>query len=388
MILFPKKLEQQLNERKENDLLRSLPGQENLVDFASNDYLGFAQDETLYAHTFQRLLNEGISRNGASGSRLISGNHKLYTELEAHLAHFHDIEDALVFTSGYNANLGFFAAVPQRNDVVFYDQMIHASIRDGIALGHAKSYKFRHNDLENLQEGVQRVLNSSQEGISDTRIYVVTESVFSMEGDSPDLTALAKYCLENGYYLVVDEAHALGVFGSKGMGLVQELGLEKKVFARIITFGKALGCHGAAVLGSAVLKQFLLNFARSFMYTTGLPPHTLATLQSGYAYLESTEGKDRQRRLKRNITYFKQRLGKLDLAPLFTPSDSAIQACVIPGNSRAQSISKKLAEDGFNVKAIRSPSVPKGYERLRFCVHSFNTKEEIGYVLQLLKNSL
>lgn len=384
---FPKKLRQKLQERKENNAIRSLPSSNNLVDFSSNDYLGFANNETIYANSFQLSLKKGISQNGATGSRLLSGNHDLYNELEDHLAEFHKAESALVFNSGYDANIGFFGSVPQRGDVVFYDEYIHASIRDGIKMGNAKSYKFKHNNLDDLRLGIERSRNAFQ-AEETVDMYLVTESVFSMDGDSPDLKKLAELSTKEGLHLVVDEAHAVGVFGKKGAGMVQELGLEKQLFARIITFGKALGCHGAAILCDEELKKFLVNFARSFVYTTGLPPHSLTTIVSAYAYLSESDEEEQPKLLQENISFFKKKLTSLKIENHFIESDSAIHCCLISGNDKVKSISKKLFEEGFNVKAILSPTVPEGQERLRFCLHSFNTKEDIGWVLQLLKKYL
>lgn len=385
MLDLPKKLQQKLLARVETNALRTLPTTKNQIDFSSNDYLGFGTNEEIYASTFQYLLGKGISHNGATGSRLISGNHSLYSDLERFLSAFHQVERALVFNSGYDANIGIFSALPQRGDLVLYDELIHASIRDGIQMGHAKSYKYDHNDLEHLKAVIARHQSSLDK---EANIYIVTESVFSMDGDSPNLVALAAYCSAEGFYLIVDEAHAIGIFGKKGTGLVQELTIQEQVFARVVTFGKGLGSHGAAVLGSNALIDYLLNFARSFVYTTGLPPHTVATVFSAYAYLGINKGQEQQLVLKENIAYFKSKLEKLGLEPNFIPSRSAIQSCLISGNDRVKSIAKRLSDDGFDVKAILSPTVPEGHERLRFCLHSFNTKEEIGFVLQLLKNHL
>lgn len=387
MATFPKKLNQKLKEREVNNALRCLPKSENLIDFSSNDYLAFANNETIYANTFQLLLNQGTSQNGAMGSRLLSGNHSLYVELETQLKKFHKSKSALTFNSGYDANIGFFSAVPQRGDVVFYDEFIHASIRDGIKMGNANSYKFKHNNLADLKQGVARSRNAMK-GDSNSEIYIVTESVFSMDGDSPDLKEFAKFCTEEGLYLIVDEAHSVGIFEKNGAGLVQELGIEKQVFARIVTFGKALGSHGAAILGDEQLIQFLVNFARSFIYTTALSPHAIATIIAAYNYLNTAEGVAQNKLLQENIAFFKKKLGSLKIEKHFIESDSAIHCCVVAGNSIVKSISKKLSVEGFNVKAIVSPTVPEGEERLRFCLHSFNTKEEIGWVLQLLKTYL
>jgi len=378
MVIFPKKLQEKLQKRHENDSFRELPSVNKLIDFSSNDYLGFAKNEAIYADTFQRLLKKELSENGATGSRLISGNHPYYKEIESFLVQKFIYPAALVFNSGYDANVGFFSVVPQRNDIIFYDELVHASIRDGLKLGNAKSYKFKHNDLEDLASKCKSVA-------TDTDIYVVTESVFSMDGDQPDLKSLASFCKKQGYYLVVDEAHAVGVCGENAVGLVQELGLEKEVFAQIITFGKAFGGHGAAVLGSNDLRDYLLNFAHSFIYTTGLPPHTLATILSSLEYLNSSNGKEENQKLQKNITIFKSKVASLKLESFFIESTSAIQACLVSNVNDVKVISKKLRLDGFDVKAILSPTVAEGKERLRFCIHSYNTPEEIGWVLQLLK---
>ena len=181
-------------------------------------------------------------------------------------------------------------------------------------------------------------------------------------------------------HLIVDEAHAVGLFG-KGKGMIQELGLEHQVFARLVTFGKALGCHGAAILGNTELTQYLINFARSFIYTTALPPHALATIQYTYQELSQTQNIER---LQHNIQFFNSEMKTQHLQDDFIQSDSAIHCCIISGNTKVKSIANKLNESGFDVKPILSPTVPKGQERLRFCLHSYNSEEEIIEVLILL----
>jgi 8-amino-7-oxononanoate synthase len=204
-----------------------------------------------------------------------------------------------------------------------------------------------------------------------------------MDGDSPNLKSFSNFSLEHNFFLIVDEAHATGVFGQKGEGLVQELGLEDAVFARIVTFGKGMGCHGAAILGSNILKDYLINFCRSFIFTTALPPHAVATILSAYRNLANIDLYHLQR-LKSNIEYFKDQLKLQDLEMLFIASNSAIQSCIIPGNTEVKSVAKKLQKNGFSIKPILAPTVPKGKERLRFCLHSFNSEEEIQKVLKSL----
>ena len=378
---FPKKLSEKINQRKENQSLRKLPLSNNLIDFSSNDYLGFAKSETIFNQTHQLLKERNLKINGATGSRLLSGNHQLYKETENFIATFHEAETALIFNSGYDANIGFFGSVPQRNDVILYDELCHASIRDGIVMSNAKSYKFNHNDFEDLEKRLAISQTERNRGVF-YEIYIVTESVFSMDGDTPNTEELVQLSQKYNCYLVVDEAHALGVFGENGQGLVQEFGVQDKIFARIVTFGKGLGCHGAAILGSPDLKEYLVNFARSFIYTTGLSPHAVATILTAYQALqsESTE----VLKLRENTIYFNQEKQLLGLKPLFVRSKSAIQSAIIPGNAKVKDIAKQLQEKGFDVKAILSPTVPEGQERLRICLHSYNSKEEISGVLKEL----
>ncbi|MCF8322655.1 MAG: pyridoxal phosphate-dependent aminotransferase family protein [Flavobacterium sp.] len=375
---FPEKLSEKLENRLQNNALRKLPLHNNLIDFASNDYIGFSKNEVIFEKTHQYLIENNSIKNGATGSRLLSGNHPIYQEAEEFISQFHQAETALIFNSGYDANVGFFSSVPQKNDLILYDELCHASIRDGIQLSNAKAYKFKHNDFEDLE---QKIKNSELK-IKNYQIYIVTESVFSMDGDCPNLEELVALSEKHGCYLVVDEAHALGVFGNNGEGLVQLLGLQNHIFARILTFGKGLGCHGAAIVGSQKLKEYLVNFARSFIYTTGLSPHSVATILVAYKHLQLE--KQTMERLRENIIHFNQEKNISGLKPMFVRSKSAIQSAIIPGNQNVKSIANQLQERGFDLKAILSPTVPEGQERLRFCLHSFNSKEEILEVLQLL----
>ncbi|MCD0476462.1 pyridoxal phosphate-dependent aminotransferase family protein [Flavobacterium sp. EDS] len=373
---LPENLLQKLVVRKQNNALRQLPDVNASIDFTSNDYIGFSKSGVIFNKTHHYLLDTNNVQNGATGSRLISGNHSLYKIAETFVAQFHESESALIFNSGYDANVGFFSAIPQRNDVILYDELSHASIRDGILMSNAKTYKFNHNDFEDLERLIVKYQNSI--------IYIVTESVFSMDGDCPNLEELVLLSEKYNCYLVVDEAHALGVFGAKGEGLLQFLGLHNRVFARIMTFGKGLGCHGAAVLGTKELKEYLVNFARSFIYTTGLSPHSVATIFIAYQQLDIE--KETIEILRQNIVYFNQQKKLLGLQPMFVRSKSTIQSAIIPGNKNVKTVAQKLQEKGFDVKAILSPTVPEGQERLRFCIHSYNSEEEINQALELLRD--
>lgn len=372
-----KRIEQRMQDRSFRDLGNTL----KLTDFSSNDYLGFASSEDLFTKTHQILTEKKLLKNGATGSRLLSGNHELFKPAEVLIAAFHQTEAALIFNSGYDANIGFFSCVPQKDDLILYDELAHASIRDGIKMSNAKAYKFIHNDLEDLRNKILR----KKEEFNSAEIYIVTESVFSMDGDFPDLVALSTLAEEYNCYFIVDEAHAIGVFGEKGQGLVQELEIQDKIFARIITFGKSLGCHGAAILGSEQLKDYLINFSRSFIYTTALPPHSVACIMEAYKSLEASDNSNSEVvKLQKNIRFFQEEILKYRLNPYFIKSVSAIHCFIIPGNDAVKKLALKIQAEGFDVKPIRSPTVPKGKERLRICLHSFNTREDIQSLVKLL----
>lgn len=381
---LPQNLAAKLQTRKQNNAVRQLPSNNNLVDFASNDYIGLSKSKAVFDATHRFLTDNKIQQNGATGSRLLSGNHDLYAITEQFIAQFHQSESALIFNSGYDANVGFFGCVPQKNDFILYDELCHASIRDGILMGYAKSYKFKHNDGADLERLIALCQEKTNEKNNLSEIYIVTESVFSMDGDTPNLTELVAISEKYNCLLVIDEAHALGVFSKNGAGLMQELNLTNGVFARIVTFGKGLGCHGAAILGSQDLKDYLVNFARSFIYTTGLSPHSVATILMAYQHLETDS--DGIQKLQHNILYFNQQKNLLSLKPLFVRSKSAIQSAIVPGNDKVKTIATQLQKNGFDVKAILAPTVPNGQERLRFCLHSYNSEKEISEVLQLLGN--
>lgn len=374
---FPKKLQARLDARHRDGNLRQLPALSGRIDFTSNDYLGLAR---------LPRPSSGPEFRGSTGSRLLSGNHPLYGQAEARVATFHGAGAALIYNSGYDANLGLLSAVLQRTDYVFYDSGVHASIRDGITLGHARGYRYGHNSLESLQETVGKVLGANRP--ADAEVYVVTESVFSMEGDGPDLQPLAAYCRENGFRLILDEAHAVGVLGPDGRGAAAALGLEGELFARVVTFGKALGCHGAAVLCSPQLKAYLVNFSRSLIYTTALPPHSLEAILEAYDLLEGPEGVRAMEVLRSRLDCFENEVRKAGLEHRFNTARGAIFSCRTGGNQPTRALAAALQEAGYEVRPILSPTVPEGHECLRFCVHSYNSPEEIHDVLSILGRKL
>ncbi|KQC01014.1 8-amino-7-oxononanoate synthase [Pedobacter sp. Hv1] len=362
-------LQDKLKERTTKGLLRKLTSTNLPFDFCSNDYLGFAKSPLLKQAI--EAQNKTYLQNGSGGSRLLSGNHPYTEETEQFVANFHQATAGLIFNSGYDANIGLLSAVPQRGDTIITDELIHASLIDGARLSHAERYKFRHNDLADLE---QKLKNAK--GI----IYVVVESVYSMDGDTAPLKEIIQLCQQYKAHLIVDEAHATGVFGEKGQGLAVQLGLEKDIFARIVTFGKAIGTHGAIILGSNELRNYLINFARSFIYTTAAPIHNIIAINCAYQMLMEH---DYISQITQKIALYNE-LIKGSHLPIIQ-SSSAIQTILCSGNANARKVSTDLQDKGFDVKAILSPTVAEGKERLRICLHIYNSDEEIKDLVTHLK---
>ena len=353
------KLQDKLNKRIEEGTLRSLSLFQGYVDFYSNDYLGFSKWKSPVK----------VLSYGSTGSRLISGTSLEALNSEIYLAEYFDSKAALIFNSGYDANLGFFSSIPQRGDLVLYDEFIHASIRDGVRLSFANSKSFKHNGLNDLE------LKLSQfEGVK----YVVVESLYSMDGDIAPLIQIAELCEKYKAYLIVDEAHSGGVFGEKGKGLVNQLNIQTKIFARLITFGKAFGSHGACILTNQNVKDYLINFSRPFIYTTALPPDSYDRIVS---VLQNALIEEEQIKLYDVIAYFRS---KINVKNCISDEKSPIQLIKIGDVIKTKEIAKKIQSLNLAVKPIFSPTVPVGSEGIRICLHSFNTINEIDKLIQVL----
>lgn len=362
-------IQAKLDERRSNGTYRQLKPEGNLVDFCSNDYLGFARSPVL-----KKLIDEEIKANepilnGSTGSRLLSGNLSYTENLEKEIAAYHKSEAGLIYNSGYDANVGFFSSLPQRGDTIILDELAHASIIDGARLSLANRYSFRHNDLESLERKLKAAKGN---------IYVAIESVYSMDGDTSPIKEILALCKNYNAQLIVDEAHAVGLYNN---GLVCQLDLQDEIFARVVTFGKALGCHGAIVLGSNLLRNYLINFSRSFIYTTAASFHQMASTRMAYKLLSSAH--DEVEQLKNNIDLFKQKIKVINTNNLIT-SSSAIQCLVVGSNEKAKQIASKIQEAGLDVRPILNPTVPKGTERLRICLHSYNTEKEIALLADII----
>jgi 8-amino-7-oxononanoate synthase len=363
-------LNDRLQQRKEDLTIRNLSTSFPSVDFCSNDYLGLAKSSQLKSSVEKALNNLPEYRNGSGGSRLLSGNNTYIEETEQFIADFHLAESGLIFNSGYDANVGLLSCIPQRGDTIITDELIHASIIDGCRLSHANRYKFIHNDLKDLEEKLK---------ISKGNIFVVVESIYSMDGDAAPLQDISSLCEAYHANLIVDEAHATGVFGNLGEGLVHKLNLQNKVFARIVTFGKAIGVHGAIVLGSKILRHYLINFARSFIYTTAAPIHNLVAVRCAYQFLKHSQILE----LHSKISLFKQQIKLHEISAL--KSDSAIQGILFSSNEITKKAAQQLQLNGFDVRAILSPTVAPGKERLRICLHTYNSDQEITSLIDQLK---
>lgn len=360
-----------LHKREEQNALRKLAANNHLVDFCSNDYLGFARSRELLDLTEKELASVTAKKElpnliGSTGSRLLAGNSVYAEELEKRIAAFHNADAGLIYNSGYDANIGLFSSIGQKNTTIIYDELIHASVHDGIRMSHTTAFMFRHNDTVHLEERLK---------VAQGLVYVAVESIYSMDGDTAPLRKIAALCRKYNANLVVDEAHATGITINKGRGVVQQQQLEKDVFARIHTFGKALGCHGAVILGSTLLRNYLINFSRAFIYTTALPLKSLAAISQAYLLLEKSN--DTIQQLHSAIAHFKSRLSETVKEHLIE-SNSAIQCIIVSGNDTVKKLALALQQGGFDVRPILSPTIPKGKERLRICIHACNTHHEIN----------
>ena len=363
---FDQYLQQKLEEKKSIGTLRTLVYANDKIDFSSNDYFGFAQSAVL------NLLDKNNLPSGATGSRSITGNSALAEETEQLIATFHNREAALIFNTGYMANVGLFSCIAGKGDTFIADEYIHASMIDGMRLSYANRLRFKHNDMADLEKKLQAATGKK---------IVAIESIYSMDGDEAPVEKIVQICKQYDALLMVDEAHATGYFGDKGDGLVCKYKLENDVYACIHTFGKAVGLHGAAITGSHVLRNYLLNQARSFIYATALPPHIYLQIQKAYQLLPAAD----RTALNELIDYFRKAIGSIHNIS-FIDSHSPIQGIMVGDNFKTKALANYLFDKGFFVRPILSPTVPVGKERIRICLHSFNTKEQIDYLLTNVTN--
>lgn len=398
-----------LDSRKEKGSLRELKifrcmndemaGSSNVIDFSSNDYLGLAQSkcqqqkvEDIYKSLPHRYL-------GSTGSRLLTGDGKYAQDLETRLAKWHKRPSGLLCNSGYDANLSVISCL-SLNSAVIMDELCHNSIQMGLRLSRGYTLrKFRHSNLQDLE----KILSAEKSKGSTKPAIVVVESVYSMDGDAAPLKEILDMALAYRACVVVDEAHGLGVFGDNGLGLLEEYELEKHpaLLCSIHTFGKAAGCHGAVVCGSLSMKEFLLNYGRPIVYSTSLPLHSLVAIACSYESMTGTTGRQLRRNSRDRVQLFRQLFHEKIVRPYsvsgsslpirLVDSISPINAVIIPGNTACVQFCHKLWKKSnwsIYLYPIRSPTVPKGQERVRIIIHSHNTEDQVIYLISLIKSTL
>jgi 8-amino-7-oxononanoate synthase len=355
-------LSERLNERKTQHFHRHLQMPGDQIDFCSNDYLGIIRNRLL------RNRPTGL-HTGSGGTRLLSGNYRLIEEVEERIAAFHNASAAVIFSSGYDANIGVLASVPKKGDTLLFDERSHPSVKDGAKISAAKALTYAHNDVKDLKEQLEK---------AEGNIFVFTEALFDTDGSIAPLERMARLCQQYKAHLIVNESHSVGVYGEKGEGLVHELGLEEAVFARIHGFGNACGSHGAVVMGSVQLKDFLLNFCNQLMHSTTLSEQTVATIWEAYKILPQLW--QERAHLNNLIATFQD----ADLPFKKLRSTTPIQHLQVNGIEEAKHIAGELRQAGYDVRPIYYPAVPKGAEQVRIILHSFNTRGEVSWLIQAL----
>jgi 8-amino-7-oxononanoate synthase len=376
-----------LKSRAKRGLLRSLSvTKQNEIDFSSNDYLGLARSQLFIESVKKESEKDSLRCVGSTGSRLLTGNSQYAEDLEKYIASFHCSESALLFNSGFTCNLSVVGYVAQKEDLIIVDELAHSSVREGCKLSRSKVCVFPHNDTEYL-----RTLLKNTVGVDGFKgsVFVVVESIYSMDGDFAPVEQLLEICLDFGTHLIVDEAHSVGVYGERGEGIIQKKGLDQHpcLFMRVVTFGKAFGCHGAAALCRSIVREYLINYARPLIYSTSLSYHSLCCIRVAYSLMDTPQLSERRRRLFHVIDYFRSKSRSLLGDRLLDRPQSPIQAVLVPGNENCVYIANTLRQQNISVYPIRSPTVPSGAERIRVTLHSHNTLEEIDDLIRILASS-
>jgi 8-amino-7-oxononanoate synthase len=388
MSIFERVWQQGIEDRKASSLLRShrlldSPQQiepivdgRKLLSFCSNDYLGLANDPTLKKAAKQAIDVGGV---GSGASHLVVGHHREHEALERELAEFTGRDRALVFSSGYLANLALVSSLVGKGDLVLQDKLNHASLIDGGLLSGARFQRYLHNDVSSLNRYLDKYSRKSQTVEESTsKALVVTDGVFSMDGDVAPLDALAKSCAEHDALLMVDDAHGFGVSGSEGRGTCNAFGLgQKEVPVLVGTFGKAFGTSGAFVAGPELLIEYLVQIARPYIYTTAMPPAIAAATRVSLDLIRSAD--QERANLSSLISYF--RLEAESLGYQLVDSSSPIQPLIIGGSDDALALSEFLLSQGILVTAIRPPTVPSNTARLRV---TLSAGHDISHVERLL----
>ncbi len=366
---FTRRLENGLAKRREEHLERSLVLPSG-VDFTSNDYLGLAR-------TFDSKKAQN-AQLGATASRLLRGHHQIHKDVESGLASFCGTQSSLLFTSGYSLNAGIYAALTTEKDIVFSDSLNHASIIDGLRLSKAQKEIYPHQDLRHLEDLLKEVGTERQ-------AFVVTESLFSMDGDITDLPRLCALCEKYDALLIVDEAHATGIFGERGAGLIEHFGIRAKVLASIHTAGKALGTQGAWIAASDIVIRHLINHCRSFIYSTGISPQLAEGLDAAIQRVQSSP--ELRRRASRNAEHFRA-LARDFALPCPPNAKGPIIPIIVGDAERCLRIAKEVQIAGYDVRAIRPPTVPPGTSRLRVVIHAVHKLETLDELAKVIADAM
>lgn len=370
-------MEQELEQLKEKSLHRELYSTSilehgwiaregrKMLNLASNDYLGLGQQKA--------FLPAGL-QTGSTASRLIVGSDPIYREFEQKFADYKGTQSCLIFSSGYMANLGVISALMGRNDVIFSDRLNHASITDGIILSRADHRRYQHRDLDHLEQLLRRAKPGQKK-------LVITDSIFSMDGDIAPLQELVK--LKNRYdaMLMVDEAHSGGVYGNQGQGMAFEMGLTDEIDIQMGTFSKAYGCYGAYVAGDSILIDYLTNKARSFIYTTALPPMNMVTIENNWSLIKSEQW--RRDKLHKLSAVFREKLNSRGFST--GKCETQIIPLMIGDNHLALEYSQRLRQEGVSAVAIRPPTVPDGTARIRFTLMSTHRAEDLDWAATVIE---
>lgn len=353
-------------------------------DFSSNDYLGLSQSVELNKAAVEALKN-GVGV-GAGGSRLLRGNDTEHEILETEAAEFFGTERALFMGGGFNANMAIFATLPQKGDLIVYDELIHASVHEGMRLSKAESQPFEHNNANAADVVISNWRNAGGGG----QIWLTFESVYSMDGDKAHLAELIAIADKYDGFVVIDEAHATGVFGKQGRGLAHEFHKKENIIT-LHTCGKALGASGALIGGPSVLIEVLINKARGFIYATAPSPLNAAIVRASLKLLQThpVENKTRQEKLANLVAHANAECERL-LLPLgdYVPSGTQILPIIIGEDKKTMAIAENMRERGFDVRGIRPPTVPRGTSRLRITLTLNNDFETVTAMFEALKEEL
>ncbi len=374
----------ELEKLKENNCLRFLRDTHSegkcilfdgkkYINFSSNDYLGISSDTNLWNEFLEELPEEYLG--GACSSRLLTGNSTYYTQLENFLADLYKREAVMVFNSGYHANVGILPTLVTEKDIIISDKLVHASIIDGIRLSPAKSIRFRHNDLQHLEEILEKEKNNHES------VFIVTESVFSMDGDLAEIEKLIELKKKYSAFLYLDEAHAIGVLGDRGLGLSEEKNMISEVDFIVGTLGKAIASQGAFVVCNKLIKEYLVNKMRSVIFTTALPPISL--LWTKKALQKALFMQQEREYLRKLGQYFREKLQETGMK---TGGKSQIVPVIIGENAGCVKVANKLRDQGYFLLPVRPPTVPHGTARLRFSLTVQMNMQEIDNIMEVLKS--